>query len=405
MNDLTHAPIRGPLGVSPDLFRPNPHAGFSTVRPVAPVIDLVGNLFVTRHDDVTALMTDPRTRQIETESLEMAGIRSGALHEFFANSMLVSNPPVHAKRRGPAARTFAFKLVQAWRPHIRKLVEELIDAHYEKGEMDFLDTIASPLPARLIATILGAPEEDAPEFAAKVYMMTRGIGAFRAEQFPEIEKAAKELTDYVRELLNKRRADPRDDFLSDYVRNVEESGDLSETEMLIQVVTLIIGGSDTTRFGMTAMLSELLQRRDQWQALCADPALVPSAVREALRYEPSVGTIGRVVVEPLEIGGIAFEPGTVLQASILSAQRDEAVFADPQSFDIRRDDHPRWSVTFGGGAHRCLGEALARAEMEEALAVICERLPELELVGAPPATKGHIGIRGIEPMRVGWPVN
>ncbi len=392
-----------PLHVDPDEFRGRVHAGYAQYRPLSGLIRIGPSMpIATRHADVEAMATDPRTRQVETEMLEMSGITSGALHTFYANTMLLSNPPVHLQRRRPTARAFAHKLIEAWRPRIRTLVLELIDECYAQGETDFAEAIAKPLPSRIIADILGIPREDAPRFAAMVYGMSRGIGYFRPEHFPGIEQSAGELTAYVEGLVAARRAEPRDDFITDYLRTVDEDGNLSDIETLTQIVSLILAGSDTTRFGLTALVYLLLAHRDQWEALCADPELVPGAVREALRFEPPVGSYGRVVTEPLEIDGITLAPGAPLQLSILSAQRDEAVYADPQRFDIHRNDHPRWSVSFGGGPHRCLGEALARAEMEEALLALSERLPDLQLAGPPPVFKGHMGIRGTAPMAVRW---
>jgi cytochrome P450 len=393
------ASLGRPLPVPAEMFSPDPHRGFEQLRPRTGLIELGGMPLAIRHADVVRLMDDARTRQIETEALEAQGIRAGALHRFYANSLLVSNPPAHARRRTPLARSFAHRLIETWRPRIRALANELIDLWPQTGEVEFVSAFASPLPSRLIAQILGAPEQDAPRFSAEVYAMSRGLGAFKPSLFPSIEAGAEALTAYVAGLLAARRAAPRDDVLSDYVANVDAAGMLSEAETLIQIVTLIIAGSDTTRFGLTAMLDLLLRHPEQWQALCADRALIAPAVREALRYEPPVGSMGRVVIEPLTIDGVTLPPGTPLGVSILSAQRDEAVYASPQRFDIRRIDHPRWSVSFGGGPHRCLGEALARAEMEEALAVLRERVPRLALVEAP-ALKGHIGIRGVTPMRL-----
>lgn len=389
-----------PLRVDPDEFRPDPHVGFAKYRPVAGLIDFGGGMpFVTRHADVAALMTDPRTRQIETEGLEAAGLTSGGLHDFFANSLLTSNPPAHARRRRPVARAFAHKLIEAWRPRVRALAAELVETAAAQGEFDFLETVASPLPSRLIAEVIGAPEQDAPRFAARVYAMSRGLGAFRETDLPAIEQGAQELYAYVRALLEDRRARPQEDFLTDYLRKAAEGDALSELETLTQVVSLMIGGSDTTRFNLTAMIGLLLTHRDQWEAVCADPAgRAPGAVIEALRHEPAVGAIGRVVAERLDVDGIPVQPGTVLNLSILSAQRDAAVYAEPQRFDIFRDDHPRLSVTFGYGPHRCLGEALARAEMEEALIVLAERLPKLRLAGPTPQPRGHSGIRGISSL-------
>ena len=243
--------------------------------------------------------------------------------------------------------------------------------------------------------------------------MTRGLGGFRDEDFPAIEAAAAQLMGYVEELLEARRQEPREDFLSSYLARVDEDGALSPIETLMQIVSVIIGGSDTTRFGLTSTVSQLLQRRPQWEALGSDPALVPGAVLEGLRFEPPVGAIGRVVTAPVEIDGVALKPGTVVNLSILSGQRDETVFAEPDVFDIERRDHPRWSLSFGHGAHRCVGEALARAEMEEALIALSQRLPGLrpaDREGAYRDTRdnrdaGGVGVRGAMALSQSRPVS
>jgi cytochrome P450 family 103 len=392
-----------PLAVDPDEFRPDPHRGFAKYRPLTGLVDFgYGFPYVTRHPDVQQLLNDPRTRQAEVEGLEFRGITSGNLYDFYANSMLLSNPPRHQLRRAPVARTFAYKLVETWRPRVREIVSALVDAIAPGSEFDFLSEIASPLPSVLIAEILGAPTEDAPKFAEMVYTMTRGIGAFRDAEFPAIEAAAGELNAYVDTLLGERRAAPREDFLTDYLNRVSEAGELTEKEILMQVVSLVIAGSETTRFALTSTVGLLLSDRGQWESLCADPGLVQGAVKESLRYEPPVGSIGRIVMEPLSVDGIALKKGTVLSVSLLSAQRDESVFGNAARFDIARQDHPKWGLSFGYGAHRCLGEALARAELEEALAVLAEKKPNMRLAGPPPKYKGHSGIRGITPMVVAW---
>jgi hypothetical protein len=389
-----------PLVVHPDAFRPDPHAGFARYRPLAALIDLGGDMpLAIRAADVDALTTDPRTRQLETEALERRDITGGALHAFCANSMLLANPPAHFRRRTPAVRAFGFRLVQAWRPRIRVVVGDLVDS-IDTQEFELQEAVASPLPARLIAEILGAPVEDAPHFAARVYGMARGLSAFRPAEYPGIEQAAGELFDYVARLLEERRQVPRDDFLTAYLRRVDELGELSTTETIVQVVTLIIAGSETTRFALTALISLLLQHRAQWDAVCRDPGLAPAAVSEALRFEPPVGSIGRVVTEPFTLEGIPLPLGTVLGLSLISAQRDERVYRDPHRFDIARTDHPRRSLSFGGGAHHCLGEALARAELEEALVVLSQRLPALSPADGPAEAWGHSGIRGISPLRL-----
>jgi cytochrome P450 len=146
----------------------------------------------------------------------------------------------------------------------------------------------------------------------------------------------------------------------------------------------------------------LLQHHEQWEAVCRDPALVPAAVTEAMRYEPSVASVGRVTREEITLDGQTLPRHQFVALSTMSAMRDETIYAEPDRFDIHRADQPRWHPVFGNGPHRCLGEALARAELEEGLAALTSRIPQLELT-LPPKLQGHVSIRRIDDMRVRWP--
>ncbi|MEM7634582.1 MAG: cytochrome P450, partial [Pseudomonadota bacterium] len=169
-----------------------------------------------------------------------------------------------------------------------------------------------------------------------------------------------------------------------------------------QVVGLIIAGSDTTRTAFAMLIAMLLERPTDWAALRFDPALIPGAVSEGMRYEPSVATIPRLTTAPLELDGNEVPAGVALSLSTMSAMRDPAVYANPEQFDIRRTDHPRFHPVFGIGPHRCIGEMLARIEMEESLAAILNGAPEIELQTRP-RMMGFGGIRQITPMKVRIP--
>jgi cytochrome P450 len=181
-----------------------------------------------------------------------------------------------------------------------------------------------------------------------------------------------------------------------------QEGTLSAAETLSQVAAVILAGSDTTRAAMVMQVALLLQHREQWEAVCADPELVPVAVVEALRYEPPVGSTPRFTLEDIELEGCTIPAGRVLSLSTLSAMRDPALYADPDRFNIRRADHPSRHPVFGGGPHRCLGEVLAKAELEEGLAALASVLPHVQLMGDPPTMTGHAGIRRISEMRLCW---
>jgi cytochrome P450 family 103 len=382
----------------------HPHRIYKIHRPITPFIKRDDGVYVAiRAADVERLCTDPRTRQMETESVLARGATQGPFFDFFKNSMLVSNGPVHRRRRAPLSRAFAFKVVNDLRPHIRQIVNDLIDEHNARGEMRFRDEFAALVPARVTADILGIPSADIPEFTRNVYQLARGLSSsFGPADIPGLDAAADNLTQYVEGLLNERSREPREDLLTSYLHAVEEAESLSRIETLIQIVTVILAGSDTTRAALTIQISLLMQNRDQWDALRRDSALIPGAVLESLRYEPSVGSFPRVTLEDIEVDGCTVPRNCLLSMSTLSAMRDPAWYADPDRFDISRTDHPRRPMVFGAGSHRCLGETLALAELEEALAVLAERLPKLELAGDMPAVEGSGGIRRVSEMQVRW---
>jgi cytochrome P450 len=382
----------------------DPHGIFRHYRSLTPLLnrERIGYLAI-RAADVDPLALDPRTRQVETEHLAVRGIVSGPLVELFGNSMLLSNGPAHRRRRAPMSKAFAFKLIEQMRARIRSAAHKIIDEHHARGEMDFLTEFAALIPARIIAEILGIPPTDVPHFTALVYSVSRALSlSYTREEIPEMQDSAGQLLDYVNRLLNGGGVGLDNEFLSSYSTTVAEAANLTPAEILSQVVTIIIAGSDTTRGAIAVQVGLLLQHREQWDAVCADSALIPGAVAEALRYEPVVGSIPRFTTEDIEIGGYVVPQNSVLSLSTLAAMRDPALYTDPDCFNIRRSDHPRRHLIFGLGVHRCLGETLARAELEESLAALAEKLPQLQLSGPPPSLQGHAGIRRISGMRVQW---
>jgi len=348
-------------------------------------------------DDV---VSPENTRQLETEMKMMQGIFDGPIFDFIAQVMLFANGEAHQRRRQPVARTFAFKLMEAMRPKAAAVAAEIITEHLGNGPFDYLKDFAAQIPARIIADILGIPREDLPVFLKWVSDTAEAIGFVDVSRRADIEKSLTEFNAYVDKLLADRRANPRGDFLSDYVAATAASGDMTEGEIRAQVVGLILAGSDTTRNSMCMTLSELLQHPEQWKALCADPdGLKKKASEEGLRYQPVVSGIPRVTTKDMEIEGYLIPAGAVIAVSILSVLRDPAVYADPESFNIHRTDQQRWHLAFGAGAHRCAGEALARVELEETLATIARLAPNTRVVGAAPQLQPG-AIRTVDQMQV-----
>jgi len=383
----------------------DPHSLFRRMRLMTPFLRRDdGSYLAIRSGDVERLYSDTRTRQMETERLRSQGIHQGHLYDIFRHMMLYANGTTHRQRRAPLSRAFAFRLLTEFRPAIRARAHKLLDAVEPRSEMSFVDEYAALIPAYVISEILGLPENDIPQFTRWVYSISKAMCfAFTRPEISEMEDAARKLTDYVATLLADRRATPRLDFLSSYVLGVDEAAKLSAIEVLSQIVTVIIAGSDTIRAALAIMVHLLLQHREQWDAVCSgDMGLIAGAVSESLRYEPAVGSTPRFTLADIEIAGYLVPAGSVLSLSTLSAMRDPALYTEPDRFNIRRADHPRRHVVFGGGSHRCLGEALARAELEEALAALIERYPTLHMTGEPLQISGHAGLRRISGMQVGW---
>jgi cytochrome P450 family 103 len=300
------------------------------------------------------------------------------------------------------ARTFAFKLMDAMRPKAAALAAELIEPRIGAGPIDFVNEIAAQIPARIIADILGIPRSDLPVFMQWIADTAESLGFIEVGRREAIEKSLVEFNGYVQGLLDDRATNPREDFLTDYVQATTSEGVLSEAEIRTQVLGLILAGSDTTRGSLCMTLAHLLRHPEQWRAFCADPdGLKKGVVLEGLRYEPIVSGVPRVPLRDLEIDGYLVPAGTPIAVSLLAALRDPDVYANAETFDIRREDHPRWHPIFGGGAHRCVGEALAKAEMEETLATIAKLAPNTELVGDFPKLAPG-AIRQVGQMRVSF---
>lgn len=391
-----------PVAVSAREVEEHPHRVFRDYRPLTPFVKQEDGIHIAiRAKDIERLATDPRTRQAETEFVVSRGVTEGPLFDFAKYTMVLSNGTDHRRRRAPLARAFAVKLIEELRSRIRAIAEELIDDCLIRGEMSLVSDFCSVLPARVIARILGLPEEDIPEFTRHVYNLARIFTpAFSSEVVPETQLSAFQLMKYAEDLLDARRAHPKNDFLTSYLEVLGGPDGLSQVEALTQLVTVIIGGSDTTRTALAIQLSLLLQHQQQWQAVCDDAAYIPGAVLESLRYEPSVGSFSRFTLEDVDIDGWIVPRNRILRLSTLSAMRDPARYADPDKFDIARTDIPRRHPVFGAGSHRCLGEALAKVELEEGLAVLASRMPQLELEGEPARIYGSGGIRTIQEMYV-----
>ncbi|CUX71620.1 MULTISPECIES: cytochrome P450 [Agrobacterium] len=377
------------------------HSIFAEWRPKRPFLRREDGVFlVLRADHIFLLGTDPRTRQIETELMLNRGVKAGAVFDFIGHSMLFSNGETHGKRRSGLSKAFSFRMVEALRPEIAKITERLWDELQKVDDFNFTEMYASQLPALTIASVLGLPSEDTPFFTRLVYKVSRCLSpSWRDEEFEEIEASAIELQDYVRGVIADSGRRMRDDFLSRYLRAVREAGTLSPIEEIMQLMLIILAGSDTTRTAMVMVTALVLQNPALWSSLTGNQSYVAAAVEEGLRFEPPVGSFPRLALEDIDLDGYVLPKGSLLALSVMSGLRDEKHYEHPQLFDVGRQQM-RWHLGFGAGVHRCLGETLARIELQEGLGTLLRRAPNLAVVGDWPRMMGHGGIRRVTDMTV-----
>lgn len=402
MNEHTFFPAQSAFVVSPQDLDEDPHAQFAALRTEHPVLQLGDRHFMAlRASDVMALLSDPRTKQIEgPDYVRLNGIPDGATARLLRDFFLFGNDAEHRAKRGMFARSFAHGAIRAAQPEIRAVARRIV-ADLPRGEsFDFIDHMAARVPAEMIAAILGLPQSETAYFAPLVYAMSRAVSpVYPIDDHDEIETAVSELFRYVVDHMRARSENPRDDLLSRLVGDWKDDPVITFSCLVHQVLGIIVGGTDTTRAAFAMLVSLLLQHPQQWTALRDDTSLIPGAVSEGLRYDPSVGSIARFTIAPVEVSGVHIPAGVMLRVSTMSAMRDPEFYADPDRFDIRRGDHPRLHPVFGSGPHRCIGEMLARLEMQEGLEALVRAVPEMELQ-TPPRLQGFGGIRQITPMQV-----
>ena len=297
-------------------------------------------------------------------------------------NMLNLDPPDHTRLRGLVAKAFNAKRIAAMRPAVQRLVNRLLDTLAPRGAMDVARDYAYPIPATIIADMLGIPDADREHFgflSNEIIRWGTGIDPSLDQKARHRKAAAArhEFDAYLRELAEVKRNAPADDLTTDLVRAEDEHGALDDEELTQNVRLLFMAGHETTVNLIGNALVALHRHPAQLARLTADPALMPKAVEEFLRFDSSVQQLPRVVQEPVEVAGQRLEPGEMVICLLGAANRDPDVYEDAESLDIERPFVR--SKSLGGGIHFCLGAQLARLETEVALGTLLQRLPNLEL--------------------------
>ncbi|MDQ3302111.1 MAG: cytochrome P450 [Actinomycetota bacterium] len=398
--------------VSPDLaspaFKADPYPFYARLRAEAPVWgatlrDRRTAWLVTRYDDVARVLKDDafakdKLNAMDPEQRAKTPWVPGFLKPLERN-MLDLDDPDHARLRALVSKAFTPRLIEQLRGRIEALCEELLDAmereRDRKGGTDLVAGYALPLPATVIAELLGVPAGDHAKFhrwSNRLVSVSSGRDMLRA--LP----AALSFVRYLRNLVERRRADPQDDLITALIR-AEEAGDkLSEDELLAMAFLLLVAGHETTVNLIASGTLALLENPEQAERLRRDPSLVKPAVEELLRYTSPVGmATERYAREDTEIWSTTIPRGGLVLAVLGSANRDERHFEDPDALDLARD--PNRHLAFGrGGVHHCLGAPLARMEGQIALNALLRRFPGARLAIAPETLRWRRGLflRGLE---------
>ncbi|OBK18578.1 cytochrome P450 [Mycobacterium asiaticum] len=349
---------------------------------------------VLSYDLARELLRDNRFRLPPGITLAAQGITSGPLFDKMATSLLGLNGPPHVRLRKLVAKAFTPRATSRLTGTIHEVVNGLIDRVIEAGHCDVVTDIARRYPTPIMCALLGAPREDWQLFADWTEEVFKALNFQPDANFDEasIMRAWSELDAYVDDMVAARRDNLTDDLLSELIRAESDGDRLNLDELRMLVAGFLMAGTDTTRNQLAASIQVLCEHPDQWTKLRDHPELAMQAVEESMRHSPAACIVPRAAVEDVEFSGYMFPKGTFVLANTFAANRDPAIYDDADRFDISRKDVPA-ILTFGGGAHYCLGANLARRELAEALVVLTKRLPAPHRVGPAP-WKSVLGMTG-----------
>ncbi|MFO0889614.1 MAG: cytochrome P450 [Isosphaeraceae bacterium] len=396
------------VDIASPAHKANPYPFYARLRAESPVHrvtlpDRRPAWLVTRYDDVAAVLKDERFVKDKAAALtaEQAARQPWVPRVFrpLERNMLDVDPPDHTRLRTLVQRAFTPRLIEAMRPRIESLADELLAGAGRRGGMDLIRDYALPIPTTIIAEMLGVPDADRRRFhrwsRVIVSATPSGWGMIRA--IP----GALAFLRYIRRLVASRRAHPRDDLVGALVRAEEEGEQLSEDELVAMIFLLLIAGHETTVNLIGNGTLALLMNPAQMMRLRDDPTLLRSAVEELLRHDSPLETATeRYAREDVMVAGVTIPRGGLVYAAIASANRDDRQFPDPDALDLARE--PNRHLSFGLGPHYCLGAPLARLEGQVALGTLLTRLTDLRLSASPESLRWRRGLvlRGLEALPV-----
>lgn len=355
---------------------------------------------VLRYEDAVGILRDKRWHSATSRIPELMGITRSDFLARQRGSILSAEGDEHTRLRRLVAPAFNPRAADRLRPFMREVMSGLIDDVASTGRADFVADITEPYPIPIICELLGAPKSDWQLFSRLASDILEIFSADLASKIDLVMNAQDEMDAYTRELIAARRAKPADDLLTALIA-AEEAGDkLSNDELVMMVNAVIVGGTDTTRNQLGCAVSLFAEHPDQWALLAERPELAGRAVEETMRYFGAVRGTMRFASTDIEYRDVLFPTGTFIGIGLADANRQASVFADPDVFDITKPAPEQPQLTFGSGIHYCLGASLARAELQEALPLLAQRMPDLRVDGRITWKPDGVGIFGPNHMPI-----
>lgn len=379
----------------------NPYPLLRELRETAPVhkLSFADYWVLTRYEDCRKALRDPRMGNAEpgdeVPTLTAERVRTPNEERTF----LFLNPPDHTRLRSLVSRAFTPRRVEGLRSAVEEMTGEQLDSLASSGGGDLIEELAFPLPANVISELVGVPRSDRDWLRPLVSDLA---GTLEPNQSPEdqerAESSAVKVKAYFDELIDQRRAEPRDDLLSALIAASDGEDRLTQREIGLTLSLIYAAGFETTTNLIGNMVHTLIRHPEELARLRADRSLVPGAVDEVLRYQPPVQVDARYTFEDVEIGGHSIAPGSMVLMLLGAANRDPDVIDDPDRFDIARQETPL--LSFGSGIHYCLGASLARLEGQVVLASLLDRFETWTPLEDDPPWKDRLTLRGLARLPV-----
>jgi hypothetical protein len=371
----------------------------------APSIDYY---VITRYADIKAIFLDPETYSAAATQLPLVPLVPEAMQILLGSgyrpqpSMVSLDPPSHTRLRSPTARAFTPGRVTQMEPRIRRTINQLLDVIDPSAPFDLVSGLSFPLPATIIFSFVGIPERDWPQLKAWCgHRAALGFGHPTPEEQVQHATNMAAYRRYLTAFVATKTTVRDDDFTSDLLAiHDEDPSALTHEEISSILYSLTFAGHETTNYLIGNLVYRLLEKPERWDAVVADPELIPGAVDETLRYDPPVPVWRRVTKRPVTLGGVELPEGAKLFLWLAASGRDPSVFPAPETFDLRRSDTSK-SLAFGLGIHYCPGAALGKLEARLALEALTSRFPRLRLVdGQELSFHPNISFRGPQSLWV-----